>query len=276
MEITNVTYTNCNVGDKQVVRVVPLSDAHRGSKTHDEKLLFEAVDFIKNNRYTYWFGNGDLCEFGTRTSPGVSLFEQRLSNQEQIEDLADILYPIRGKCLGLKPGNHEKRIDKLVGISATGYLADKLGVPVLADASYHIISLNDDITWRLFATHGRSGATTVRGKETAIKRLRQHHEDAHIYIMGHVHRLDHLDEYKYAIGVDEATNKQVLKKYKLGDFIFAGHFMGYIDSYAQEGNMKPEPPGYPILTFRPDGSFECELRYGDLETVETPIVQEKY
>jgi predicted phosphodiesterase len=276
VEAINVTYTNCNVGTKQNVRFIPLSDAHKGSREHDSDTYYDAIDRIKNSRYTYTIGNGDLCEFGTKVSPGMSIFEQQLSNESQLDEVIDDLYPIRGKILGLKPGNHEKRIDKLTGISATGYIARALGVPLLADSSYHIIELNNNVRWKIFATHGRSGATTIRGKETAIKRLREHHEDADIYIMGHVHRLAHLEEYKYAIGIDENTNEQVLKKYRLGDFIFAGHFLKYINSYAQEANMKPEPPGYPILTFKPDGTFDVDLVYGNLELVQNRLVQEKY
>lgn len=276
MKGANVTYTNCNIGKKQISRVVPLYDIHIGSATFNEKLLHEAIDFIKDNRYTYWFGGGDYTDFGTRNSPGMSLFEQKLSNQDQLEYLRDLFYPIRKKCLGLLEGNHDKRSGKAIGISTVKWLSDYLDTEYLGDACYHVLELNDNKVWKIFATHGRSGATTVRGKETAIKRLKENHEDADIYCMGHVHRLAHLQEYKHAIGLDLELNKMVLKRYKIGDFVFCGHFMNYVDSYAQEANYKPEPAGFPIFIFRPDGSFECELNYGDMETIDSKIVQEKY
>jgi predicted phosphodiesterase len=258
LETTEITYTKCNVGDKQNAKLVLISDPHIGSATFREDLLDHAIDYIKNNRYTYWVCLGDIMEVGTRNSPGTSLFDMRMRNEEQFEYALDKFSPIRKKCLGLHRGNHDMRVDRSIGFNMIRYIARDLGTEYLNDTAYHIMDINGK-EWKIFTTHGKSGATTLRGKETAIKRLKENHEEADIYCMGHVHKLGYLEDDRFAVGIDPETRRQTIKIISNGHFLFSGHFMGYIGSYAQQMLLTPEPAGYPILTFRPNETLDVQL-----------------
>jgi len=231
------------------IQIIQMSDIHLGAKTHLKQAFLDMVELIGKTRYVWWVGHGDLIENNTKTSVGEGVHEQYLEPEEQAEEIADILYPIRKKCLGLARGNHEKRTSTTSGIDVVNRLSRDLRVPRLMDHSLHTFCFDDvDKEYVLMVTHGKFGGSTDGGKRRAVENL-VHIYDADGYVYGHVHGLD---TWKHIVMGNRFD--------RLRKFAINGSFMAYIDSYAQEAGYRPGFPGY-ISTFIGRDGVEFKKNY---------------
>lgn len=219
------------------LQVFQISDVHLGAKTHLHEAFCDMIDKIRKTRNTAWIGHGDIVENNTRTSVGEGITEQLMTPEQQGEEIADLLYPIRKKCLGIGRGNHEKRTSIAVDQDIVNRLCRELRVPRLMDHSLHTFVFDDsDVEYTLCVTHGRFGGSTTGGKRNAVEKLTNIY-DADAYVYGHVHGLDRWEHTIYGPREDYFRR-----------FAVNGSFMAYLDSYAQEAGYLPGLPGY-ISTF---------------------------
>ena len=182
---------------------------------------------------------GDLLEMASRRNAS-DIFEQTISPQRQIDDMIDILDPLKDDILCMVEGTHERRPYKDYGITATYIMAKQLGVKYVYPGANIFISIGDygkTQNYTIYATHGKTSAWTSSGKMRACERLSQARE-ANIYLHAHVHDLDVYTGIKYK--PDWKNRKMKCHKQY---FVLTGHFLEYDGSYAEAFTYPPGKPG---------------------------------
>jgi len=226
--------------------LVPIGDIHYGYVCCNVRKLKKVIEYVENKPNTKWIAMGDLID---NTSPRNKYFRRQkhiIDTQQQILDLAELLEPIKDKCIGLLWGNHEERAFK-EEFNPTLQLAALMGNKELdLNSSNHYFRYAGK---RVFACHGQ---TMSRNKPYKIKQLIELDRlvDADLYLMGHVHELDHVRDFYY---------KGNIGKERL--YCFTGHFLEnkcmregkIVKTYANEKLMKPIPTGCNAIHF--NGNF---------------------
>lgn len=125
-------------GRGEVFELVGLGDIHYGTESCDKKKLKRMVAWIKKRPNCYWVGLGDYTENITyrdirRFQPANIDRQYKISDLQDwttrcTDDLAQILRPIAGKCIGLAQGNHEFDALRNYDHDSTQRLCDNLGV----------------------------------------------------------------------------------------------------------------------------------------------------
>ncbi len=160
------------------INIIVLSDLHYGNPYCSIKHFQRTVDFIKRNHNCYCFLNGDLLEAVTKASKG-DVYTQKLTPQEQRDDVIDMLLPIKGRILGVTTGNHENRIYGETGVDLTADIATALNAPYRAEGMLYKLSFGDGneshrgkpfVFWS-YITHGYGGARTKSAKAVKAERV---------------------------------------------------------------------------------------------------------
>lgn len=192
-------------------------------------------------------GMGDFIESATRTSVGAGVYEQELDPQSQMEEMTEWLRPVaeKGLIIGLLTGNHEERIYNATGFEPTHLMCRELNVPYLGSACYLLLRVGKQ-TYKVYATHGRSGARLPQTKLLACRRLADI-ATADLYLMGHVHSL----ETNASIYFD-ANKSSRTKIQRTRHFVITGSFLEYENSYAEAACLVPSRTGCPKIIFEAD------------------------
>lgn len=178
------------------IRLVVLSDAHRGNPLFSEPHFMRAVSFIKDNPDVYAICNGDLNESAIRTSKG-EIFKQAGTPQDQRDWMIERLSPIKDKILGMTTGNHELRIWNDVGVDLSKDIAKELHVPYRAEGLMMKFSIgcgnshhpNSPYVFWVYQTHGYGGARTKGAKAVKVERLSAWLQ-SDLYVMSHDHEVN--------------------------------------------------------------------------------------
>jgi len=226
--------------DLPELSLYPIGDAHYGSPEFDKKRFLDAISFIKDTPCKVIL-MGDMLENASRYSVGAGWAEQKITPQEQLDDLYTMLYPIRDKVLVSLEGNHCERAYKHSGIDLAGTLAKLLGVPYGGYASFIYIRLQKQ-SYVIHAQHGCSSAQTTEGRINAAKKTALH-TDADVYLYAHTHDL--ADGDKILRFYDRKS--KVIKKRKQ-HFVLTGSFLGF-GGYGEKKNYGTVPVGFPTITF---------------------------
>ena len=108
-------------------RLVLVGCVHSGSKAADIK-DFKRYVRLARDPDTFLLILGDLFENAIPARGEGMMFEQKLTPDEQIDEIADILKPVAHKIIGACTSNHSRRTAKEVGIDMDGQLYKRLGV----------------------------------------------------------------------------------------------------------------------------------------------------
>ncbi len=160
------------------VSIIVLSDLHYGNPYCSVKHFKRTLDFIRDNPNCYCFLNGDLCEAVTKQSKG-DVYTQKLTPQQQRDDVIIMLDEIRGKILGVTTGNHEQRIYNETGVDLTKDIAEALDVPYRAEGMLYKLAFGDCNNWTKgkpyvfwsYISHGYGGARTKSAKAVKVERM---------------------------------------------------------------------------------------------------------
>lgn len=180
------------------VEIVPIGDIHVGDEFFDVKLFDSVVNYIleKDNRYVIL--NGDYMDMALKTSVS-DIYGATLSPAQQVQYMAKLLMPIKGRILALSTGNHSERVYKATGIDVDYLLALELGLKEkYANNSFVLfIKVGQSHTSRphkikqqvysIFVQHGRGGGRKMGGKVNRLVDMDTIVANADLYIMGHVH-----------------------------------------------------------------------------------------
>jgi hypothetical protein len=265
---------------KDIFKIVYFSDIHWLARACAEKEVLKTRDEILADPFTYWIGGGDYGEFigfgdAKRFDPDA------VADSVTVKDLGslgkrtyervykEIFEPIKGKCLGLIIGNHEKQyMRRLQQEDLHGWLCTEMGVANLGYSCFMDLVFQrvrgwdlekDDVqalpqlmqysiskknhagseTFRVWCHHGAGAAQTKGGK---INRLTSFMRafDADIFFMGHVH--DQMGARLTPLVADSDCLK-IRHRTKLG--VISG---SYLKTYAQGVTTYGEQKGYEPTT----------------------------
>lgn len=178
------------------VRIVVISDLHYGNPYCSVKHFARTIQYISENENVYCFLNGDLLEAVTKISRG-DIHKQKISSQEQRDEVIELLKSIEDKILGMTTGNHENRIYNEVGIDLSKDIADSLGIPYRPEGMLFKLSFGNGkgvharpagtpfVFWG-YITHGYGGARTKASKAIKVERISTWIH-ANFYAMSHDH-----------------------------------------------------------------------------------------
>lgn len=179
--------------DLSEVSIVVLSDFHYGNPYCSVKHFQRSVDYIKKNQNCFCFLNGDMLEAVTKASKG-DVYTQKITPQEQRDDVIGMLLPIKDKVLGVTTGNHEQRIYNETGVDLSLDIAKAMNAPYRPEGMLYKLSFGDGnsnhigkpyVFWG-YLTHGYGGARTKSAKAVKAERLSAMiHAD--FYAMSHDH-----------------------------------------------------------------------------------------
>lgn len=225
--------------DTDELSITPIGDVHYGSPECDVKRFLAVLELLKNNDDKIIL-MGDLLEAASRHSVGAGWVEQKITPQQQLDDLYTWLYPFKDRILLLLDGNHEERIYKHSGIDVSGTLAKMLGVPYGGYACFAYLKVGKQ-GYTVYAQHGSSGATMPHTKMNSVKKTATH-TDADLYLYGHVHELGYDTVAKRYY---DTRMKGIRKKYQT--FVLTGSMLGYEGGYAERKNMYPSELGFATI-----------------------------
>ena len=226
-----IYYAHTLSPDLRRVEIIPISDAHYGSRLFSLVHFERTIQYIRENEHVFAILNGDLCESSLRTSKG-DIYKQVGTPQDQRDWVEKKLKPINHKILGMTMGNHEYRIFNEVGIDICADIAKELNVPYRAEGILLKISFgrgNNRVKDQPYVywgavTHGYGGARTKAAKAVKVERLATWiHAD--FYLMSHDHVVNaapdvylipdprtHIDkETGFTIGKVQAHRKMLVK-----------------------------------------------------------------
>lgn len=228
------------VDDK--IYLIPFGDIHWGSPECDKDKVMEVVDWIYKTPNAYVIGMGDMLEAATRTSVGAGVYEQITPVQQQLDEMVAILKPMadKGKLLGMLDGNHERRIYNATGLDITATMCRILGVKYFGKGAFLDFKVGKQ-KYTTYAVHGSSGARLPHTKIKSCMDLSAF-VNTDIYLMGHLHELDH----KTASMYYPDTKDRVVKS-RDKHFLLTGSFLNYFGGYAQQMNLRPAKLGCPKI-----------------------------
>jgi len=230
------------------IELKPLSDLHLGQDKARPEKLEEIVRWIKDEPNRYTLLNGDLCEIALRDSYG-DIYEQRMSPQQQSDEVVRIFKPIKNRILGVTTGNHEERIRQRTGIDIAMVYASALEAPY--DPASMILALQiDDSSLRqpartIYFSHGWSSARTI-GPRLAMPALLQNVVgNCDMYITAHTHQYVHFPQDIFNVSVQSATVSRSTQH-----FVGLGSLLDHA-AYAERTGRRPTTLMFPTIELRP-------------------------
>src|SRR4030042_2490577 len=204
------------------IKLYNLADLHIGSACCAEDKLAEDIKSINEDPFAYWCGGGDYIDAITTddkrwdptsvNSKRFTIADLARCGMSQMEAAADILSPIKEKCLGMLLGNHEKAymnhkeqddlqrwLCKTLGVINLGYCAfadimfTRSTLPQVKEVgsilSHEYLAQGrlTALRKRVFLHHGAGYANTEGGKLNRLLQFMMRFPLAAIYFVGHVH-----------------------------------------------------------------------------------------
>lgn len=238
-------------------------DEQLGHVCCDEERVLKDIEWVRKRPYTLVVLLGDAIDSATKESPG-SQYENKWPPYEQLCKYAEIHQPIKDRIVGLVTGNHERRIDKVLGGGASAsLLAEKLSSPAhRIPYSSGILLL--DVLWRshlwTFTLFHGAGAAQTAGAKVQRQQRNMLLTDSLITLSGHLH-----DESK--------TSRRFTKRTPDGGYrttkqtsLQCGTYLKWVGSYGEIGGMPPTGPDMVLISFHPDGNYTDQFK-GEGETL---------
>lgn len=107
--------------------VYTLSDLHLGDPQALNSVIKRRLLDAEQDPHGLVILNGDLLNTALRHSVS-DVYGELMSPMEQMQEMVELLRPLRDKIIGVTAGNHENRIYKSDGIDVTRLICRELGV----------------------------------------------------------------------------------------------------------------------------------------------------
>jgi len=180
---------------KDVIKIKPIMDLHKGAKSCDLKAF---KGFIREfDEYTYFFTNGDLWDaiyFNDKRfkSSGHDNTDEDDPIDIEVDEMVDLLSPIKDRIICVGHGNHEETILKSCHTNMSKRLAVKLGIPYLGYSFwfriYMIVNGGLGRSVDFFCTHGFGGGTRTEGGSITKYSKFADRFSCDVVVVGHDHR----------------------------------------------------------------------------------------
>lgn len=205
---------------KDIIKVKPIMDLHKGAKGCDLRAF---KSFIKDgDENTYYYTNGDLWD-------AIYFRDKRFksSGQEhtdiddpidvEIEEMVELLSPIKDKLICIGHGNHEETVLKTCGTNMSKRLAKALDVPYKGYSFWFRLNLHQNggkvRNVDIFSTHGFGGGTRTEGGSITKYSKFADRFLCDILVVGHDHRKQYV---RYPImGIKGVTDVRLMAQPKL-------------------------------------------------------------
>jgi len=248
-------------------RLWDFADIHLGNRGVAQERIEADIAQVQFDPRSFWFGGGDYADYvgigDKRFDPEAIAEFMRVKDLGKLgADLRDrvaaMFEPIKGKCLGIGQGNHERMYEnRQQQQGLTKKLADMLGAPYLGYCSLtdlvfiyspkakgcpKIVSKDmapkgrQQWTVRVFMHHGAGWAQTEGGKINKLVQFMVHF-DADLTFVGHLH--DQYIKARCRLRADDAC-LTLVEQPQIG--IMTG---SYLRTYAQGATGYGEVKGYP-------------------------------
>jgi predicted phosphodiesterase len=232
-------------------KIYTLNDWHLGSINCDRKAIKKYVKYIQSQDDAICVCLGDLLENSNKNSIGAGVYDQESYPDEQLEEVLELLEPIKDKIIGVVGGNHERRAKKDSGIRLDRLMARDLGVQWFDNEIMMVL-------YRKSGDHSKSASfyfnhTKISGKNKATIMNTMDRDVAgksnfDVYVKGHDHQVGCLGfEYMH---FDKRTCKVSVK---IRYHVLTGSFLHRPNSYATERPYMPTAVG--AVEILPDMRF---------------------
>ena len=218
------------------IQIVPLGDLHVGDEFCDLNLIKNTIEYIAKNDNCYCILNGDLINNGLKTSKSDS-YREKLTIEEEQDNLIELLMPIKDKILIMTQGNHEYRTSLLAGIDPLRYVAKSLGLiekDRYTDNSYILTLLfgkrngNKDRTnnYVIYGIHGGSGGGRRAGATSnALEDMNKVIANADLYLHSHTHTVMHFSDAVLLYNINtKKLEKHTRTYYNTNSFVSYGGY----------------------------------------------------
>lgn len=179
------------------ITIVPLADAHYGSREFNETRWHKTIKRIQDDPDCFAVLVGDLLDTQIKQSPG-SVFEAVVNPFEQKEWLYNELLPIREKLLGAVGGNHERRVGKETSLDETYDVMVRLGKENVYRPNICFMQLKLEypvqgkmkqrFEFSFAITHGAGGGQYIGSSANKAQTFGSYIEGIDCLIVGHTHR----------------------------------------------------------------------------------------
>jgi len=247
-----VKFQLCNL-DLKAVNLYPIGDWHIGSRQSFPRFIKELVNRIAADPEARWVSMADLIENAVVGSKS-DVYLAESNPEKQVEDVVELLAPIKDKCLFMIPGNHSARTMRLAGIDPDKVIADRLGVPfhrysVLATMVMRKLPPTRRVT--CYFHHGHGGGSTPGGKINATAKARLIAPNSDAVFVGHTHITS-----REPVTFFDAGTKGLMRRNVYNYTI--GSALTYKESYAEEKMYRPATVEQIMVRFELRG--DCTFR----------------
>ncbi len=196
------------------IYLIPIGDLHLGSPASRKKELKKLIESA--DRRTFFILLGDILDNAIIESLG-NVYEQELNPQNALEEIIELLKPVKDRILGAVSGNHEERTRRRVGIDVMKIISQALCIDYENDIFVFDISVGENasrgsarrVNYSIVVGHGYTGARTLGGKITANGRIIDVVIGADIYITAHTHQPSVVPFARFEI---DPHNKKLFKR----------------------------------------------------------------
>ena len=268
MIVTNAFFKDHSAGD--IFSFYLIGDLHLGTIFCCEHEIEKYIKLIEEDPLAYWIGMGDMGEYITpsdkRWDDGVVakwLHPDNIAEDIRIK-LNDIFTPIKGKCLGMLWGNHERSFRKFNYGNVHQNLCNDFGVRNLGFSCFiHFkFQRKSSQSRRLFKgafTHGTGSATTDTAKKKKLLDFMDR-TDAHFYGYAHTHACDVSTKIYLGTNVKKSRLKSLNKVGLLTGCFFKTYGESNEASYGEQKLYAPLPIGCGVIRVNPhEGTYKGEI-----------------
>lgn len=182
---------------KDGLRLIPLADAHFGSKEFNETLWHNTIKRIQDDPNCFCVLVGDMIDNGLKNSV-TNIYEATCTPSVQKEWLHNELLPIKDKILAAVGGNHERRSRKEVDDDPLFDVMVRLGkedvyrqnIAFLQICMIHQAKGRDKhrCDWKFAITHGAGGGQYIGSSANRVQNFGMAIEGINCLITGHTHK----------------------------------------------------------------------------------------
>jgi hypothetical protein len=182
---------------KEIIKIRPLMDLHKGAKTCDIRAFKEWLKDHDEN--TYYFTNGDMWDMIFFDDKRFRLSGHDPADGEdddpidlEVKEMAALLDSIKDHLICIGTGNHEDAVTKRCHTNPSKRLADLLNVPYMGYSYWFRLLLSQGgqggRTVDFFCTHGFGGGTRTEGGSVTKYSKFSDRFLCDVFVAGHDHR----------------------------------------------------------------------------------------
>lgn len=218
---------------------------HAGSKAFRRDLAEKYIERVQKEDMDILL-LGDLFECATPAKQ-EQMYEQYSTTDEQLDEVVELLRPVKNRIKGCSTSNHSERAYIAAGVNLDRRLIRELGLPESIYKRYHGVIKYQGKT--IVFSHGNGSGCNTWGDAEKLLRM---YPAADVVALSHRHSLDAGWKGRFDIG----KNGQRIKKDIL--LVRTGSLLEY-PRYAEKELYFPQKLGFTILTFNNDGSVTPDV-----------------